>query len=182
MEFQTTAEWNEKRWRQAEPIYNEAFPEHGRKTEGVIRRMFAKRMCELHTGSVGGEVVAMALTGFDSGLNARLIDYIAVQREARGHGGGRALIDYIGARAAEAGCKGIVVEVEADPTEENSRRIRFWVRCGFRLTGYVHHYIWVPEPYRAMFLSFRDDDPLPADGETLFGAITRFHRKAYSKS
>lgn len=76
----------------------------------------------------------------------------------------------------------MIVEVEAAPSEANTRRVCFWEQCGFRTTDYVHRYIWVPEPYRAMYRSFDADDPLPDDGEALFRCITRFHRKAYRKS
>lgn len=77
--------------------------------------------------------------------------------------------------------RGIIVEVEAEETPENLGRIRFWEACGFRLTDYVHPYIWVPEPYRAMALSFPYREPLPLDGRELFAGIIRFHERAYRK-
>ncbi|TMV47598.1 GNAT family N-acetyltransferase [Paenibacillus mesophilus] len=182
MEYIATDEWDETLWREAERIYNKAFPEHGRKSAEIIRRMFDKGMCTLHTAADRREMVAMALTGIDKQAEALLIDYIAVKEEARGKGYGRTFLSHIRDWAeTEAHCRGIIVEVEAEPSEANRRRIRFWERCGFRLTDYVHHYIWVPEPYRAMYLNFHADNPLPGDGEALFRSITRFHRKAYRK-
>ncbi|GAA3401813.1 GNAT family N-acetyltransferase [Paenibacillus hodogayensis] len=182
MDYRVTAEWNETIWRLAEPIYRHAFPEHGRKPEAIIRRMFERGLCRLHTAAVDNETIAMALTGIDARASALLIDYIAVKREVQSRGYGRLFLERIRTWAeTSARCRGIIVEVEADPSNENLRRIRFWEQCGFRLTDYVHHYIWVPEPYRAMALSFRQDDPLPDDGETLFRSITRFHQQAYRK-
>ncbi|RKN85561.1 GNAT family N-acetyltransferase [Paenibacillus ginsengarvi] len=182
MEHRLTDNWDEALWRQAEPIYNEAFPEHGRKPPSIIRRMFEKRMCTLHVASVGEEPVAMALTGLDEKTGALIIDYIAVKRSYRGEGRGREWTRLIAGWAKRVhSCRGIIVEVEAEQTPDNLRRIRFWERCGFRLTAYVHRYIWVPEPYRAMYVSFDPENPLPDDGEALFRCITRFHEKAYRK-
>lgn len=182
MDIRTTAAWQEAAWDLAEPVYHEAFPEHGRKPKSIVKRMFDRRMAWLHTVCMepGGPAAAMALTGFDRGLQACLIDYLAVREEARGRGIGAGLLGYIGGwTAREQGARGMIIEAEAEPTEENLRRIRFWERCGFQLTDEVHHYIWVPEPYRAMVLSFHPETPLPPDGKILFGAITRFHEQAY---
>ncbi|TBL80311.1 GNAT family N-acetyltransferase [Paenibacillus thalictri] len=183
LEYRITDKWDDELWAAAERIYEEAFPLDGKKSRDIIRRMFERNMCELHTMTQGPEVVGMALTGSDRQAGALLIDYLAVRQHLRGNGYGRLLLDRIKQWAhSVTGCKGIIVEVEADPTEENEQRIRFWETCGFRITGYVHQYIWVPEPYRAMYLNFDETDPLPEDGETLFGSITRFHEKAYRAS
>ena len=81
-----------------------------------------------------------------------------------------------------SGLAGIIIEVESDATPDNLARIAFWESCGFVATDYVHRYFWVPEPYRAMVLRFRDgDDSLPLDGELLFRHINAFHAKAYRK-
>ncbi|WP_438445293.1 GNAT family N-acetyltransferase [Gorillibacterium sp. sgz5001074] len=182
MQFHTASEWEEERWRQAEPVYKEAFPEHGRKPEAIVRRMFRRRMCLLHTMEWNGRTVGMALSGPDPVTRMLVVDYLAVAGEARGQGLGRALLEYIRGWAEHtADCTGIVVEVEAEPTEENRDRIRFWESCGFTLTDYVHHYIWVPEPYRAMYLHFNGAGERITDGESLFRVITRFHEKAYRK-
>ncbi|MDF2723128.1 MAG: family N-acetyltransferase [Paenibacillus sp.] len=184
LQFQTTALWSEPMWRQAGPIYAEAFADKGGKSEALIRGMFARGLCQLHTASVGSNTAAMALTGFAGEQKAVIIDYIAVSEAERSRGTGRQLVDYIKRWAKEAGCRGIVIEVEAEPTDENIGRIRFWQRCGFALTEAVHQYIWVPEPYRAMVfhLTETEEHRLPEDGEALFRCITRFHRKAYRKS
>jgi GNAT superfamily N-acetyltransferase len=181
MEIRTMNDWNEEAWKQAEPVYNQAFPEQGRKPRGIIKRMFERRLCHLHTVFDHSEVVAMALTGFDHELRACIIDYLAVREDMRSRGYGQKLIDYISEWSrVQTGCRGIIIEAEAESTDENIRRIRFWERCGFRLTDYVHHYIWVPEPYRAMALNLdKATDFLPEDGQALFHAITRFHEQAY---
>ncbi|MEF3304109.1 GNAT family N-acetyltransferase [Paenibacillus sp. GYB003] len=182
MEYETTDVWNETLWRQAEPIYDEAFAERGRKTADIVRRMFERRMCRLHVAKEGEAAIAMALTGTDERIGAMLVDYLAVRREYRGKRyGSRFLNLLIGGARHLPGCKGVIVEVEAEPTPENVRRIRFWESAGFRPTDYTHRYIWVPEPYRAMALSFDPRDPLPDDGKALFRAITRFHEKAYRR-
>ncbi len=182
MEYQITDEWDETRWITVEQIYEQAFPLDGKKSRDIIRRMFEKRMCQLHTIAQGSEIVGMALTGIDKQADALLIDYLAVRTDVRGRGYGRLLLDRIKqwTRTA-AGCKGIIVEVESEPTEENSRRVHFWEMNGFHLTAYVHQYIWVPEPYQAMYLNFDEMDRLPEDGIMLFRSITRFHEKAYRR-
>ncbi|MFD0696664.1 GNAT family N-acetyltransferase [Paenibacillus sp. GCM10027628] len=183
LKYHITDEWNEARWTAVERIYEQAFPLDGKKSRDIVRRMFEKRMCQLHTIALGSEIIGMALTGIDQQAGALLIDYIAVRKDARGSGYGRLLLDRIKQWAhTVAGCKGIIVEVESDPTEENSKRIRFWETNGFHLTAYVHQYIWVPEPYRAMYLNFEEANRLPEDGKMLFRSITRFHEKAYRGS
>ncbi|WP_409346304.1 GNAT family N-acetyltransferase [Paenibacillus sp. MBLB4367] len=180
MIFHTTAQWDEPLWLEAERVYRQAFPEPGSKTRTIIRRMFERNLCRLHTAAENGQVVAMALTGGVRDADVLIIDYLAVDREERGHGIGRMLLDYIEAWAETTeGCRGVVIEVEAEPTSENKGRIRFWERCGYRLTEYVHHYIWVPEPYSAMYKNFDRNRPLPDEGELLFRYITKFHNKAY---
>ncbi|WP_158560434.1 GNAT family N-acetyltransferase [Paenibacillus contaminans] len=183
MEVHTTAEWNEALWEQAEHVYREAFPEPGSKTRVIIRNMFEKRMCHLHTAAENGRIVAMALTGMDAEAAVLIIDYLAVSKDVRGRGFGRSFLERIEAWArTAAGCKGVVIEVEAEPGTDNEGRILFWERCGYRLTEYVHTYRWVPETYRAMYKNFDPDRPLPGDGESLFRYITKFHNKAYRGS
>ncbi|WP_158289660.1 GNAT family N-acetyltransferase [Paenibacillus flagellatus] len=180
MKIVTTEQWDEALWRQAYRIYDESFPKEGRKPESIIRRMFDKRMCELHVAFDGETAAAMALTGTMPRDRVLLIDYLAVAAAKRGRGVGRELLDYMceWARTAKK-LDGIVIEIEADPTETNRRRSRFWERYGFTPADYVHRYIWVPEPYRALSLPLRPDAALPSDGESLFRIITRFHEKAY---
>lgn len=178
--YDVTDQWDEERWNAAEVIYEEAFPLDGKKSRAIIQGMFAKRMCQLHTLEQGAEMVGMALTGVDAQANALIVDYLAVRANARGTGFGRLMLEQMKRWALEQrGCRGLIVEVESEPTEENEQRIRFWQSNGFEQTDYVHHYIWVPEPYRAMALSFDSADKLPDDGKQLFKSITRFHEKAY---
>jgi GNAT superfamily N-acetyltransferase len=180
--YEVTDHWEEERWNAAERIYEEAFPMDGKKSRSIIQGMFAKRMCQLHTLEQGADMVGMALTGVDAQANALIVDYLAIRSSVRGTGFGRLLLNQIKEWALEKqGCRGLIVEVEADPTVDNKQRIRFWQKNGFELTAYVHHYIWVPEPYRAMAFSFDSSDKLPDDGKQLFKSITRFHEKAYRR-
>ncbi|WP_244163249.1 GNAT family N-acetyltransferase [Paenibacillus pectinilyticus] len=103
---------------------------------------------------------------------------MAVRKAQRGRGLGQACLRDISDWAEHtAGCRGIVIEVEAEQTKENADRIHFWEKAGFHLTAYVHTYIWVPETYQAMFLSF--DDTQENDGRKLFTYIMDYHEKAY---
>jgi len=181
MEYTATEYWDEALWSRAEEIYRESFPEHGRKNRAIVRRMFERRICALHVLEESGEAAAMALTAFDDHSNTLIVDYLAVRRSRRGRGVGREMLRRIRewAIGEKPECLGMVIEVEADPSEENEARIRFWERIGFRLTDYVKSYIWVPETYRAMTLGFDEDKPLTNDGRELFKAIVRYHEKAY---
>lgn len=182
LKYRITDEWDEARWTAAERIYEQAFPLDGKKSRAIICRMFEKGMCQLHTIAQGSEIVGMALTGIDHQAGALLIDYLAIRKDIRGRGHGRLFLDRIKQWSRTvAGCKGIIIEVESERTEENSRRIHFWESNGFHLTAYVHQYIWVPEPYQAMFLNFDENNRLPEDGKILFRSITRFHEKAYRR-
>jgi GNAT superfamily N-acetyltransferase len=182
MDFYTTAEWDEDIWDKAEQIYEQAFPKDGRKSRDIIRRMFEKNMCHLHIANHCTEVIAMALTALDKQTCVLIIDYIAIREDHRSKGYGKLFLNYIKKWTETTCCIGIIVEVEAEPSLENIRRIRFWEECGFRITEYIHHYIWVPEPYRAMYLNINQVNRLPEDGEKLFRYINEFHKKAYGKS
>lgn len=181
MEFITVKDWNEALWKQAEPVYEEAFPEHGRKSRLIVKRMLEQGIGMLHIWKQGEETAAMALSGIDRSRNILVLDYIAVRKTSRGNGLGLACLDDIRRYAKEeAGCRAIVIEVEAEPSEENERRIRFWEKAGFTLTDYVKSYIWVPETYRAMFLSLdKDIQPVPDDGKEWFKSILKYHEQAY---
>jgi GNAT superfamily N-acetyltransferase len=181
LEYRSTDQWNESLWSRAEKVYNNAFPEHGRKPLTIIRRMFERGMCTLDTWSEQGEVAAMALASYNLQDKMLVIDYLAVGQDWRGKGIGRLCIENIRKRISTAmpDCRGIVIEVEAERSKENEERIRFWEKAGFHLTDYVHSYIWVPEKYRAMFLSLDGDSTLADDGKRLFETITEYHEKAY---
>ncbi|MWC26981.1 GNAT family N-acetyltransferase [Paenibacillus sp. MMS18-CY102] len=180
IQYRITDEWDEERWTAVESIYEQAFPLDGKKSRDIIRGMFAKRMCQLHTIAQGTEWIGMALTGIDQRVGAVIIDYIAVREDYRGTGVGRSLLDHIKQWGYETvGCQGIIVEVESELTEENRQRKLFWQSNGFHLSEYVHRYIWVPETYQAMYMNFDTNNPLPEDGKLLFRSITRFHEKAY---
>jgi GNAT superfamily N-acetyltransferase len=178
--FRTIDHWDEGVWKLAEPVYTAAFPPSTSKKPGLIRSMLERRICYLHVAQLGGETVAMAISAIDRKYRALIIDYLAVAESARRQGVGREFLECIARWAAdEQRLDGIIIEVEAEPAEQNLQRIRFWERCGFTLTDYVHTYIWVPEPYRAMYRKLSPDAKLPADGKALFRAITDFHQKAY---
>jgi len=184
MEHITTDSWDEALWAEADVIYREAFPEHGRKSEAIVRRMFERGLCTLHVWRIQSEAAAMALTAFDDRSAVLIVDYIAVRRSRQGRGIGRSCVLQLRdwAVGAKPECRGIVIEVEAEETDENAKRIRFWQSAGFKLTEYVHVYIWVPETYRAMSLGFDAAIPLADDGRELFKAITRYHERAYRKA
>ncbi|KIL39948.1 hypothetical protein SD70_16790 [Gordoniibacillus kamchatkensis] len=178
--MRTVNHWDEELWRLAEPIYTAAFPPAASKKPGLIRNMLERRICFLHVALRDGRPVAMAVTAKDKRYNALVIDYLAVAASVRRQGVGRDFVEHIASWAAgEQLLGGIIIEVEADANEANAERIRFWQRCGFTPTDYVHTYIWVPEPYRAMYRKLAPDAELPADGKALFRAVTDFHQKAY---
>lgn len=183
MEFQTIDHWNEKIWKKVSPVYFQAFAEKGAKPEKIIRNMFRKQICFLHMALKGEEVVAMALTGKLKGPNALLIDYLAVSEDARGKGIGQKLLEYIKKWSITDGdVDSLLIEVESDATPANLARIHFWIKSGFILTSYIHHYIWVPEPYQAMYLKVQPGLTLPESGEELFKYIGRFHKESYQGS
>ena len=181
MELLTLDHLDEIYWPEAEKLYDEAFPLEGRKSDAIIRSMFDRRVSRLHVGINDGQVEAMAITGKVDEGRVLLIDYLAVKGRLRGQGIGGAFMHEIVRWAKDTEkLRGIVIEAECEPGGDNMRRIRFWEKCGFTLTEYVHRYIWVPELYSAMALSFDPANPLPHRGEELFRYITDFHRKAYA--
>jgi GNAT superfamily N-acetyltransferase len=182
--FCTLDHWNEAEWRRAAPIFDEGFPPFGRKTEAMIRKIVDRNEGYLHLCDIGGDRVAMAVTGKLPDLGALLIDYVAVEGSRREQGIGREMIAFITEEARRLRFRGIVIEVEAETNEDNEGRKRFWQSLGFQLTAYIHHYRWVPETYQAMYFEWdgNDNTPLPRDGRVLFDSIMNFHGKIYRKN
>jgi Acetyltransferases len=184
MLFTTLDELDDRLWPLARRLYELSFSKEGRKPDAIITDMFRKMPCFLHTLSNDGIVEAMALSGLTGGGRILLIDYIAVSELRRGEGIGSQLIQAIAEWAhKEKKLDGLLIEVESEHTPANEQRIRFWERNGFIITDYEHSYIWVPEPYRAMFKQLNQETDWLGDrsGKKLFRYITAFHEKAYSK-
>jgi len=180
MEFNTYSHWDELLWEEVSPIYYQAFAEKGAKPKKVIYNMFKKQLCFLHIGMIEGHAAAMAITGRLHKSRALLIDYLVVHPKWRNRGLGVNFFDYIQEWALTSGdYEGLVIEVEAEESQADQQRITFWEKCGFILTDYIHQYIWVPEPYRAMYKKLKPDTELPEDGKELFMFIGQFHKSSY---
>ncbi|MCM3600026.1 GNAT family N-acetyltransferase [Robertmurraya korlensis] len=178
MKIKTVDTWNDELWQDASPLYSEAFEDKGAKPIQIIKNMFSQGIAELHVGYNESVAVVMALTGKLVSDKVMIIDYIAVSEIERGHGLGKHFVDYLRQKAAAEGYQKLIIEAESEETSDNRRRIHFWQSCGFFLTEYVHHYIWVPETYHAMYV------PLIAEsrkvtGEELFRFINTFHRLSF---
>lgn len=178
VEIRTSCTWDDELWQNASPLYLEAFGDKGAKPVKIIKNMFAQGIAELHVGYNKSIPVVMSLTGKLGSEQMLIIDYLAVSEKERGHGLGKHFVDYLRQKAVAEGYQKLIIEAESEETLDNRRRISFWKSCGFLLTEYVHHYIWVPETYRAMYL------PLIADsrkttGEELFLYINTFHRLSF---
>ncbi|NIK71510.1 MULTISPECIES: GNAT family N-acetyltransferase [unclassified Paenibacillus] len=180
----TLNELDNSLWPLAKKLYEQSFPKQGRKPDAIINGMFRKMRCFLHTLADEGRVQAMALSGLTGGEKILLIDYIAVSEQRRGEGIGSQLIAAIEEWAQKCmQLDGLLIEVESEQNRINEQRIRFWERNGFTITDYEHSYIWVPEPYRAMYKPLSQENAWLGDGSgrQLFRYITAFHEKAYSK-
>ncbi|SEM19226.1 Ribosomal protein S18 acetylase RimI [Mesobacillus persicus] len=180
MKFLTTNVWDETLWLNIKDIYYEAFPDHGAKPEKIIRNMFEKGLCTFHIGIEENKPVAMALTGSTKESQYLIIDYLAVKKANQRQGIGNELSLYIKNWAVnQQSFQSILLEVEAEKASENLNRIHFWESCGFiLLNDYIHHYIWVPEPYLAMVLPLHQTSP-PSSGKEAFNHITNFHRQSF---
>ncbi|MDG0793674.1 GNAT family N-acetyltransferase [Cohnella ginsengisoli] len=166
-------------WRQALALYRDAFAAEGRKPDAILERMFKKRISVLATGMEDGVMKAMAICGVLAGPKLLLIDYLAVRETDRRRGAGTEFVSLIADWAMTQRLDGLLIEAEAEDTPENDARIRFWERCGFERTEYVHQYIWVPEPYRAMIRYFEPDRFAAPDGRELFRYISEFHGRSF---
>jgi GNAT superfamily N-acetyltransferase len=178
MKIKTVATWDDELWQDVSPLYLEAFGDKGAKPVKIIKNIFAKGMAELHVGYQESVAVGMALTGKLESDKVMIIDYLAVSEKERGHGLGKYFVDYLRQLAVARECHKLIIETESEDTPENRRRIHFWQSCGFLLTEYVHHYIWVPETYHAMYIPL-SADLRKATGEELFVYINTFHRLSF---
>ncbi|MFB5269772.1 GNAT family N-acetyltransferase [Paenibacillus enshidis] len=107
---------------------------------------------------------------------------MAVKEEYRGQGLGEWLVKALASWAAsEHQLQELIIEVESERLPENDLRKRFWQKCGFRMTDYVHTYKWIPETYQAMYLPLIKDTSQTAakDGQALFKQITSFHHQSF---
>lgn len=181
MNFKTYDQWNEAIWADAGSIYKQGFKDKGAKPENIIRNMFQKGICYFHVGYLEDQIVAMALTGKLDEMDALLIDYLAVHSDFQNQGLGKKMVNYIHewSQAIEH-LNALIIEVEAEKTPENLKRIHFWQQCGFTLTDYIHHYIWVPEPYQAMYVQTTSKHK-DFTGEDLFKHIGKFHKASFQK-
>ncbi|MBO9596692.1 MAG: GNAT family N-acetyltransferase [Cohnella sp.] len=169
---------DDRYWPGALNLYRQAFPEG--KPEHILVAMFRKQIAYLHVVCDDQGVMAMAVTGLVAKGKLLLIDYLAVRTDRRGQGVGQALLGDIKRWATdELSADGLLIEVEYGKTPEDVSRLRFWQRCGFALTEYVHRYIWVPEPYQAMYCLLAPDADIPSDGRKLFKFIGDYHNKAF---
>jgi GNAT superfamily N-acetyltransferase len=171
---------DDRSWPETLAIYRQAFPEG--KPEAIIVAMFRKRMAYLHVATDDRGVMAMAITGLVAQGKLLLIDYLAVRGDRQGEGIGQAFLASIRNWAvSEHQVEGLLIEVEYGLAEEDASRVRFWQRCGFVLTEYIHKYIWVPERYQAMYLKLTPNADFPTDGKKLFQYIGDYHSKAFRK-
>ncbi|ANF96977.1 GNAT family N-acetyltransferase [Paenibacillus bovis] len=176
--------WDQELWDQIRPIYTEAFV-HGAKPEKILKAMLDRGIAFLHAGWDEGELVAMAVTGLSGPAEAQnlIIDYMAIRHDRRGRGEGKVFFGLLRDWAIEQHhIHAIIIEAEAEDTAENRERIVFWEKCGFIATDYVHHYIWIPETYRALVLPIAPGLVIHDDGQSLFRQITSFHEKSFLKS
>jgi GNAT superfamily N-acetyltransferase len=182
MKFHTYDHLSTSDWKPALDLYHQAFPKPGRKPDPIIVGMFTKKLSFLHTVSEGDNLAAMAVTGLIPEAGLLLIDYLTVRDNLRGQGIGRQLVRDITAWAKdEKHLSGILLEAEAESGQANAERIQFWESCGFTLTEYVHKYIWVPETYQAMYVSFGSEFAVKDQGQALFRHIESYHKKAFQK-
>ena len=180
MIFRTVDHWEEELWQKWQIVYDEAFDHKKAKSKKIIQNMFQKQTCYFHIAMDGSEVCAIALSGKLPGTSLLLIDYFAVRGTKRNQGIGKLMLEYLEGWAIESGqfdC--MVIEVEAEQTEENLARIQFWKKCGFTLTSYIHHYKVVPEPYQALYRKLCPEAAIPDKEETFFRYIGKFHRKSF---
>jgi GNAT superfamily N-acetyltransferase len=184
MEFFTTGKWDEELWQQAGEIYQAVFGAHGAKPEKIIRNMFKKQHCFLHVAYEDNVIKAMAITGRINDTRILLIDYLAVRLDSHRQGVGKKLAEYIKNWAlSKSVYDWVLIEVESENTRENKDRIHFWEKCGFSIVDqYIHHYIWVPEPYLAMILPLHFDGEFSYKGKELFKYIGDFHKESFKRT
>lgn len=184
--YETIDVWNEEIWKKASSVYEEAFGRHGAKSTIVIRNMFRKQMCSLHLvvdkTESNSEVIGMAITGKLGALHALLIDYLAIKQTYRNKGIGALFVHYIKDLAqSKLDCDSMILEIEVTDDPVHQLRIKFWEKCGFHLTDYIHDYKVVPEPYQAMYQKLTPDSKITADGKELFKHLGNFHRKCFQE-
>lgn len=185
--LRTEKDWNDEFWTRIRPIYEDSFPEHIRKPERIVRNMLSKMDAFIHEGTLEEEPCSMALTGLSADRRLLIVDYLAVSPNIREQGIGHRTVEALARWARETyGVQGLLIEAEADDSEEGQNRLRFWKSCGFESTEYVHSYVWVPEKYRAMLLDLQGvgtsgQNRISRDGRQLFTYIEAFHRSSFER-
>lgn len=178
IEIATLDKPDEQLWPQATELYSRTFPEG--KPLRIIDAMFRKRIAYLHVAMDNRGVMAMAITGQVAKGKLLLIDYLAVREDRRRSGFGQLFLAAIRDWAQrELHVEGLLIEAEYGTSADDEHRVRFWQRCGFVLTEYVHSYIWVPERYRAMYARLTQTADIPDDGKRLFKYISDYHNRSF---
>jgi GNAT superfamily N-acetyltransferase len=180
MHIKSVSTWDVALWQDAFPLYVEAFGDKGAKPVQIIQNMFAQEIAELHVAYNESAAVGMALTGKLAKDRVLIIDYLAISKNVRNQGLGKRFVESLRQKASDEGYRQVIIETESEDTPDNKKRIRFWQSCGFVLTEYVYQYIWVPEPYQAMYLPL-SSKPSKTTGEELFELINAFHRLSFRK-
>lgn len=180
MELELSEKPEDNVWTEALSLYHQAFPAQGRKPDAILKRMLDSGISLLATFTESQVMKAMAVCGVLDKPKLLLLDYLTVRETVRGQGTGGAFVARLADWARSQGLRGLLVEAEAEDTPENEARLRFWENCGFVRTDYIHQYIWVPEPYRALILCFESGGSRPPEGQTLFRHISEFHRRSFS--
>jgi len=173
MNIKSTTTWDEGLWKDASPLYIEAFGEKGAKPVKIIKNMLTKGIAELYVGYYESTPIVMALIGKLIPEQIMIIDYLTVSEKVRNQGIGKQFVEYLREKAAAEGIQTLIIEAESAETANNQRRINFWQACGFLLTEYNHTYIWVPEKYKAMYIPLAGHKQIL--GEELFVFINKFH-------
>jgi ribosomal protein S18 acetylase RimI-like enzyme len=107
----------------------EAFPDPAPHNEprASIRRKLALDRELLLVGHAGGRLVATAMGGWDG--HRGWLYQVAVARDARGCGHGRAIVRAVEARLRERGCCKLNLQVVAS----NAGAADFWRKLGYRV-------------------------------------------------
>lgn len=153
-------------------IYNEAFPDDQRMSQGRLANLLAQQALHITACASGGEIVGFAAYLRPHGHRFSWLEYFAVRRDRRGAGVGSALFRWTAAAAAH-GAAGMLLEVEPPNTAANDderdlrlARLSFYQRLGCLALPGLEYSMWTPRgdiPMELLFYPGEERGPAAAD-------------------
>lgn len=187
VEFRETNQTSSREFHDAMDIYVGAFPSNERHPVSVIGERISRGLSKLSVGTVGNEVVFLALLWPLPETDFILLDYLATKDGHRGKGIASAFIRKMQDEVHNAQ-KYLILEVEnprfGTNTQEREKRVGFYRRLGARElheVGYLLPPLDGDKPTEMILMILPGDKHKEMSGNLIKRVITKMYRDVYGR-